>query len=176
MKSMVTMPHNVAGSARMTTRGSPKIEADVGLEINLHDRNAVQRLRLHVLDAGYVGTHRVLAIGRDSLLHLRRAKAAVLPDHRHHRNVDFREDILRHDPDSGDADKDDEGGQNVKGVRKFQRKSDDTHVVILTAGGSSSFSDSLQSFKTRSSWHLNVHQEIDFDKLVQIAYTVRYSA
>jgi len=133
--------------------------------------------RLHVLDAGYVGTHRVLAIGRDSLLHLRRAEAAVLPDHRHHRNVDFREDILRHDPDGGDADKDDEGGQNVKGVRKFQRKSDDTHVVILTAGGSSSFSDSLLYFKTRSArGSLNVHQEIDFDKLVQIAYTVRYSA
>ena len=68
-------------------------------------------------------------------------------------------------------------GQDVEGVRKFQRKSDDTHVVVLTAGGSSSFSDSLPYFKTRSArGRLNVHQEIDFDKLVQIAYTVRYSA
>jgi hypothetical protein len=55
--------------------------------------------------------------------------------------------ILRHDPDGGDADKDDEGGQNIKGVRKFQRKSDDTHVVILTVGGSSSFSDGLLYFE-----------------------------
>ena len=86
-------------------------------------------------------------------------------------------DLRTLDPDGGDADKDDEGGQNVKGVRKFQSKSDDTHVVVLTAGGSSSFSDSLLCFKTRSArGSLNVHQEIDFDKLVQIAYTVRYSA
>jgi hypothetical protein len=39
------------------------------------------------------------------------------------------------------------------------------------------FLDSLPYFKTRSvRGSLNVHQEIDFDKVVQIAYTVRYSA
>jgi hypothetical protein len=50
-----------------------KVEVDVGLEINLLDRDAVKSLRLHVLDAGHVGTHRVLAVGRDPLLHLRHA-------------------------------------------------------------------------------------------------------
>jgi hypothetical protein len=114
-----------------------EVEVDVGLEINLLHRDAVEGLRLHVLDAVHAGTHRVLAVGRDALLHLRHAQARVLPDHRHHRNVDLREDVLRHDHDRGDAEKQNEGSQNVERVRKFQRKPNDTHLDILvpaTAG------------------------------------------
>ena len=108
-----------------------EVKVDVGLEVNLLHRDAVEGLRLHVLDAGHVGADRVLTIGRDPLLHLRHAQAGVLPDYRHHRNVDLREDVLRHDHDRGDAEKQNEGSQNVERVRKFQRKPNDTHLDIL---------------------------------------------
>ena len=47
---------------------------DVGLEIDLLNREAVQRLRLDILDAVDVGADRVLAVGGDPLLHLRRVR------------------------------------------------------------------------------------------------------
>ncbi len=112
-----------------------EVEVDVGLEINLLDRDAVEGLRLHVLDAGHVGADRVLAVGRDALLHLRHAQAGVLPDHRHHRNVDLREDVLRHDRDGRNAEKHNEGGQDVEGVRKFQCKSNDAHDLTRRPPG-----------------------------------------
>src|SRR6202030_1417923 len=54
---------------------------------------------------------------------------------RHHRNVDLRKNILRHNRDGRDAEKHNEGGQDVEGVRKLQRKSNDTHgdLLILAA-------------------------------------------
>jgi hypothetical protein len=107
-----------------------EVEVDVGLEGNLLHRDAVESLRFHVLDAGHASADRVLAVGGDALLHLRHAQAGVLPDHRHHRNVDLREDVLRHDHDGRAAEKHDKGGHDVKGVRKFQRKSNDAHVDL----------------------------------------------
>src|SRR5271165_6532794 len=46
-----------------------QIAVDPGLEINLLHRDAVEGLGLHVPDAGNVRADRVLAVGRDSLLH-----------------------------------------------------------------------------------------------------------
>jgi len=60
-----------------------KVEIDVRLEVDLLHRQPVERLRLHVADAVHVGAHRILAVGGDALLHLRRAQAAVLPDDGH---------------------------------------------------------------------------------------------
>jgi hypothetical protein len=82
--------------ARHDLRDS-QIEIDVRLKINLLDRDAVEGLRLHVLDAGHAATYDVLTVCADSLLHFRCAQAGVLPDHRHDRNVDLREDVRRHD-------------------------------------------------------------------------------
>ena len=48
-----------------------EIDVDVRLKEDLLDGNAVQRLRFHVLDAGYARADRVLAVGADALLHLR---------------------------------------------------------------------------------------------------------
>ena len=83
--------------------GDGQIDANVRLEIDLLDIEAVEGLRLDVLDTVDVRADRVLAIGADPLLHLGRGQAGVLPDDRHHRNVDLREDVLRHDHDGRDA-------------------------------------------------------------------------
>ena len=63
-------------------------------EINLLDRDAVQRLRLNILDPVDGGAHRVIAVGGDALLHLRRTETGVLPNDGDDRDVDFRENAL----------------------------------------------------------------------------------
>ena len=107
-----------------------KVEIDVGLEVDLLHRDAVERLRLHVLDAGDVRADRVLAVGRDALLHLRRRQPGVAPDHRHHRNVDLREDVGRHGADRRHAEKHDQRGEHIEGVRKSEREPDDSHCLV----------------------------------------------
>ena len=101
---------------------------DVGLEVDLLDRQAVQRLRLHVLDAVDVGADRILAVGGDPLLHLRRAEPGVAPDHGHDRDPDLRKDVGRHGADRDDAEKENERGHHIECVRKSQRESNNAHV------------------------------------------------
>ena len=55
-----------------------EVEIHVRLEIDLLNRQSVERLRLDILDAVDVGADRILAVGGDALLHLRRAEAGVL--------------------------------------------------------------------------------------------------
>jgi hypothetical protein len=50
-----------------------QVNIDVRLKEYLLDGNAVERLRFHIFDAGYARADRVLAVGRNALLHLRRA-------------------------------------------------------------------------------------------------------
>ena len=50
-----------------------EVDIDVRLKEDLLDRNAVKRLRFHILDTRYARTDRVLAVGGNALLHLRRA-------------------------------------------------------------------------------------------------------
>ena len=107
--------------------GDGEIEVDVRLEIDLLYRDAVERLRLHIFDAVDIRADRVLAVGGDALLHLRRAQARVLPDHRDDRNVDLREDVLRHDRDGRDAEKHNQCREDVEGVRKPQREANYAH-------------------------------------------------
>ena len=85
--------------------GDREIEVHSRLEIDLLDRDAVECLRLHIFDAVDVRADGVLAIGGDALLHLRRAEAGVLPDHRDDRNVDFRKDVYRHHRNSREPEK-----------------------------------------------------------------------
>ncbi len=104
-----------------------QIEIDIGLEVNLLHRDAIERLRLHVLDPSDARTDGVLAVGGDALLHFRRAQAGVLPDHGDDRNVDLRKDVSRRDRDRRDAEKQNQRRDDVERVRKSQRKANDTH-------------------------------------------------
>ena len=101
-------------SARMAVRRRDdlrdgEVEIDVRLEIDLLNRQAIQGLRLDVLDAVDVRADRVLAVGGDALLHLGRAEAGVAPDHRHDRDPDLGKDVGRHRANGGDAEKHNQG-------------------------------------------------------------------
>ena len=109
-----------------------EVEIHVRLEVELLDRQTIEGLHFHVLDAVDVGADGILAVGADALFHFRRGEAGVLPDNRHHGNADFRENIRRHRADRGDAEKQDQGGQHVECVRKSQRKSNNAHNLSFT--------------------------------------------
>ena len=109
-----------------------EVEIDVRLEVDLLDRQTVEGLRFHVLDAVDVGADGILAVGADALFHFRRGEAGVLPDDRHHRNTDFRKDIRRHRSDRGDAEKQDQRRHHVERVRKSQRESNNAHGLSFT--------------------------------------------
>jgi hypothetical protein len=72
-------------------------------------------------------------VGGDALLHLRHAQTRVLPDHRHHRNVDLREDVLRHDRDGRDAQKHNQRREDVEGVRGTSGRSELCPWFVLTS-------------------------------------------
>ena len=105
-----------------------QIEIDVGLKIDLLDRDAVERLRLDVLDPVDAGADRIFAVGGDALLHLRRAEPGVLPDHRDDRDLDLRKNVGRHRQDRGDAEKQDESGKHIKGVRQPAARNERSHA------------------------------------------------
>ena len=67
----------------------------VGMEVDLHHRDAVERLRLDVLDVVDRGGQRALRDGDDALLHLLRREAGVVPDDADDRDVDVRENVDR---------------------------------------------------------------------------------
>ncbi len=108
-----------------------KVEIDVGLEVDLLHRQAGHGLRFDVPDAVDVGGDRILAVGGDALLHLRRAQAGIAPDHGHHGNIDFRKDVGRHLEHGDAAQKQDQRRHHIERVRKSQGETDDTHDVLL---------------------------------------------
>ncbi len=108
-----------------------KVEIDVWLEVDLLDRQTIEGLRFHVLDAVDVGADGVLAVGADALLHFRRGETGVLPNHRHHGNADFGKDICRHRPDRGDAEKQDQRRHHIECVRKSEGETNDPHDLSL---------------------------------------------
>ena len=95
-----------------------EVEVDVRLEVNLLDRQTIEGLRFHILDAVDVRADGILAVGGDALFHFRRGETGVLPDHGDHRDLNFWEYVRRHRPDGGDAEKQDQCRQHIEGVRK----------------------------------------------------------
>ncbi len=104
-----------------------EVEIDVRLEKNLLHREPGQGLSLDVLDAVDVRTDRILAVSGDALVHLRRAKTGIAPDHRHDRNIDFRKDVRGHFPGCDDAQKQDKRRDHIECVRKSQSETNNAH-------------------------------------------------
>ncbi|ARF90813.1 putative autotransporter protein [Burkholderia cenocepacia] len=86
-----------AQDRRGVARGLRDRAIDVGarVEEHLHDRHAVQRLRLDVLDVVDVGRERAFVVRRDPLGHVLGGEAVVRPDDADDRNVDVRKDVGR---------------------------------------------------------------------------------
>jgi hypothetical protein len=97
------------------------IHIRAGLEVNLDDTRAADRLRLDVLDIVNRGRHRPLDDCRNPILHLRRRKPAVGPDDTDDRNVDSWEDVRLHRDDRHDAQHGDEHCDHHKGVWAAKR-------------------------------------------------------
>ena len=66
---------------------------DLGLEVNLHHRNAHQRLRLDMVDIVDRGGQRAFGESNDAAGHIRGGQARVLPDDADHGNVDVGENV-----------------------------------------------------------------------------------
>jgi hypothetical protein len=60
----------------------------------------------------------ILAVGGDALFRFRRRETGILPDHRNHRNTDFRKYVRRHRSDGGDTEEQDQRREHIKGVRQ----------------------------------------------------------
>jgi hypothetical protein len=108
-----------------------EVDIDVRLKEDLLHGDAVERLRLHVLDAGHARADRILAVGAHALLHFGGAQPRVLPDDVDDRNVDLGEDVDRHDGNRRQPEKQNEHGQPEERVRKSQRKSNQAHGCAL---------------------------------------------
>ena len=95
-----------------------EVDVDVRLEVDLLDRQTIEGLRFHVLDAVDVRADGILAVGGDALFHFLRRQAGILPDHGDYRDADFRKYVRRHRPDGDNTEEQDECRQHIEGVRK----------------------------------------------------------
>ncbi len=107
------------------------VNFDRGMEINLYDRNAVERLRLDVLDVVDGRGQRALRDGNDALLHLFRRKAGVVPDDADDGDVDVGENINGHFRNGHEADQENQQCSHQEGVRPIEREFNDPHGEII---------------------------------------------
>ncbi len=91
-----------------------KIEIHIGLKEDLLNRNAVDGLRLDISDPVHARRQRILAVGRNTLLHLRRAEPGILPNDGYDRDVNLGKDIGRHRQDGRRAEEQDERGEHIE--------------------------------------------------------------
>jgi hypothetical protein len=100
---------------------------DVRMKEDLDDRDAIERLRLDVLDVVDRRGQAALAGGHNAVGHLLRGEAVVSPDHGHDRNIDVGKDVGGHREDAEDAKDQNQERSDDKGVRPPQRKPDNPH-------------------------------------------------
>ena len=93
----------------------------------LMSADAVERLRLDVLDVVDRGGHAAFAVEDDAVGHLLRGEAGEVPHHGNDGDVDIRKDIRRHRLDAEDAEDQNQERKDGKGVRPPQRKPDNPH-------------------------------------------------
>jgi len=89
----------------------------VWLKKDLYDSDAVQRLRLNVLNVIDRCAQRTFCDGYDPTRHLVRREPGVLPYNTHHWNVDIGEDVRWGAEDRYRAQDQEQNGQNNERVR-----------------------------------------------------------
>jgi len=110
------------------------VRGDAGLQEDLRDGHASERLALDVLDPAHGGRGRALELGRDPTLHLARLETGVRPDRCDDRNVDLRIDVRRHAQDRHRSHQDDEHGEHHERVWAPERELHDPHAAQLRNG------------------------------------------
>ncbi len=96
-----------------------------GLEEDLDDAAAVERLALDVLDVADRGGERALVVIDHSSRHVLRRQTVVGPDDRDHRNPDVRENIRRRAQRRASAENENQDRQHDERVRPLQGDEDD---------------------------------------------------
>lgn len=147
------------GVRRRNDLRNGKVEIDVRLEVDLLDRQTIEGLRFHVLDAVDVGADGILAVGGDALLHFRRGEAGVLPNQRHHGDANLWKDIRRHRPDRGEAEKQNQRRHHIECVRKPQCKSNDAHDLSRQSNPHWTALRKQRLIETSSSRHGRPHHQ-----------------
>ncbi len=97
------------------------------LEEDFDDRDAVQRLRLNVLNIVHCRGHAALAVEGDAGRHLLSGEAGVLPYHRYDRDIYIRKNIRRHRQNTEGAKNQNQERKYGKGVGPPQRKPNNPH-------------------------------------------------
>ena len=104
-------------------------DVDMRLEEDFDEPDAVERLRLDVLDVVDRGGHAALAVGDDAVGHLIGGEAGEVPHHRDDGNVDVGKDIRGHRHDAEDAEDQNQERKDDKRIRPPQRKPDNPHMA-----------------------------------------------
>jgi len=99
----------------------------VRLEENLDDRDAVQRLRLDVLDVVDQSGQTALVLRGDAVAHFLGGQPSVVPDDADHRNIDFRKDVRGHPQKNQWRRKEDQQRHDQERIRPPQRNLNDPH-------------------------------------------------
>ena len=97
--------------------GNCGTDVDVRLKEDLDDRDAVERLRLDVLNVVDGGGHAAFAVAGDAVGHLFGGEAGELPHHADYGDIDIGKDIRRHREDAEGANQEQEYGKDGKGIR-----------------------------------------------------------
>ncbi len=107
--------------------GNCRADVGPGLEVDLDNSDAGNRLGFdpfNAVDRGGVGA---LADQNHPALHVLRGQAGVIPDHDHHRDVDRRKNIHHHPAERKDAHHQDQQTHDCHGVGAPQRQLDYPH-------------------------------------------------
>ncbi len=104
-------------------------DLDARLKIDLDDRNAVERLRLDVLDIVDGRGEGAFRNGDDAVRHVRRREAGVVPDDADDGDIDIGENVGRRIEDGERPEDQKKNCENDEGVRPSEGKADNPHFL-----------------------------------------------
>jgi hypothetical protein len=114
--------------------GDGAIDVGAWMEEDLDDRDAVERLRLDVLDVVDVRRQCAFIDGGDAVRHVLGREAVERPHDADHWNIDVRKDIRRGAHDCERAEDEQQDRDDDKGVGPVQGESDDPHGGFQDGG------------------------------------------
>ncbi len=124
--------HGLRGGRQLRDSG---FDFGIGMEEDLDNAEARQRLRLHVLDVVNAGGKGALAADRYHVRHVLRRDAAVRPHDADNGNIDFGENVGGHAQDGERAERQHQQRHDDKSVGPAKGEGDYPHKLCLAGGG-----------------------------------------